>query len=341
LLPSGIPSKATDCLVVGVWTKGGLSAQAKALDEQLNGDITHVLDSGDVSGKVGDLLFLHPRSGAAKRVLLVGCGDEGKLDARNYRKAVNGALKAIIKTGAKDVVFTLAELALSDRDAAWATTLLAQEAGNAVYQYDHTKSQKKPALKLKAIAVTSAANADKKTLTAALKLGESVSNGMSAARELGNLPGNVCTPTYLADTASKLAAAHSSVTVEILNEKQMEKLGMGSLLSVSAGSDQEARLIVIEYKGARKADAKPHVLVGKGITFDTGGISLKPGLGMDEMKFDMCGAASVIGTMTAVAELGLNLNVVGVIASAENMPSGGATKPGDIVTSMSGQTIEI
>jgi len=341
LLSSGIPPKATDCLVVGVWTKNGLTAQARALDEQLDGDLKRVIDSGDLSGKIGELLFLHPRAGAAKRVLLVGCGDEDKLDARNYRKAVIGALKAILKTGAKDATFTLAELPLKDRDAAWAVALIAQEAGNAAYQYDHTKSQKKPAHKLKAVAVTAPADANRKSCNEALKLGESIANGMSAARELGNLPGNFCTPTYLADTATKLAAAHDSVTTKVLNEKQMEKLGMGSLLSVSAGSAQEARLIVIEYKGAKKADARPHVLVGKGITFDTGGISLKPGLGMDEMKFDMCGAASVIGTMTAVAELGLPINVIGVIAAAENMPNGKATKPGDIVTSMSGQTIEV
>jgi leucyl aminopeptidase len=174
-----------------------------------------------------------------------------------------------------------------------------------------------------------------------VKLGASIALGVSTAKELGNLPGNICTPTYLADTAVKLATQYKTISTKVLTEAQMKKLGMGSLLSVSAGSAEEAKLIVMEYKGAAKADSKPVVLVGKGITFDTGGISLKPGLGMDEMKYDMGGAASVIGTMTAIAELGLKLNVVGVIAAAENMPGGKATKPGDIVTSMSGQTIEI
>ena len=341
LLPASTATKATDCLVLGVWTKGKLTAQATAADQLLDGEISRVVGSGDVSGKIGDSLFIHPRSGDAKRILLVGCGDEGALDARNYRKLVNAAIKALLKSTAKDAVFTLAELPLKDRDATWATTLLVQECDNCAYQYDQTKSKKKPVHALKAIALSAAAEANRKAVTEALKAGESIAKGVSAAKELGNLPGNICTPTYLADTAVKLAGHYKSLTTKVLTEKQMEKLGMGSLLSVSAGSKEEAKLIIIEYKGATKADSKPYVLVGKGITFDTGGISLKPGLGMDEMKFDMCGAASVIGTMTAVAELGLGINVIGVIAAAENMPSGKATKPGDIVTSMSGQTIEI
>ncbi|MEZ5528288.1 MAG: leucyl aminopeptidase [Gammaproteobacteria bacterium] len=341
LLNTPFASKTTDCLVIGVWTKGKLSAQASALDETLGGDIARIVNTGDVSGKVGDTLFVHPQGCAAKRVLLVGCGDEGALDARNYRKLVNAAVKALLKSNARDAVFTLAELPLKDRDLSWATTQLVQECDNCAYQYDQTKSKKKPALSLKSVAVTMAANANRKLLSEALKLGAAVGKGMSTARDLGNLPGNVCTPSYLASTATDLASQYKSLHTKVLNEKQMEKLGMGSLLSVSAGSKEEAKLIVIEYKGSSKVGSKPYVLVGKGITFDTGGISLKPGAGMDEMKFDMCGAASVVGTMKAVAELGLKINVIGVIASAENMPSGKATKPGDIVTSMSGQTIEI
>lgn len=341
LLTTSFASKSTDCLVIGVWTKGKLSAQGSILDESLGGEITRIVDTGDVSGKVGDTLFVHPKGCAAKRVLLVGCGDEGALDARNYRKLVNAAVKAVLKSNARDAVFTLAELPLKDRATSWAVTMLTQECDNCAYQYDQTKSKKKPALTLKSVAISIPAGANRKVKAEALKLGAAVGKGMSAARELGNLPGNVCTPSYLASTATDLASQYKSLHTKILNEKQMEKLGMGSLLSVSAGSKEEAKLIVIEYKGSTKAGSKPYVLVGKGITFDTGGISLKPGAAMDEMKFDMCGAASVIGTMTAVAELGLKINVIGVIAAAENMPSGTATKPGDIVTSMSGQTIEI
>jgi len=341
LLTTAVTSKATDCLVLGVWTRGRLSAPAAACDKALEGALTRVVASGDVNGKIGDTLLVHPLSGAAKRILLVGCGDEGALDARSYRKLVSASIKAVLKTTAKDAVFTLAELPLKDRDIAWATTLLVQECDNNTYQYDQTKSKKKPEYTLKTVSVSAASAETRKAQTEGLKLGASIALGVSTAKELGNLPGNICTPTYLADTAVKLATQYKTISTKVLTEAQMKKLGMGSLLSVSAGSVEEAKLIVMEYKGAAKADSKPVVLVGKGITFDTGGISLKPGPGMDEMKYDMGGAASVIGTMTAIAELGLKLNVVGVIAAAENMPGGKATKPGDIVTSMSGQTIEI
>src|SRR5690606_25789192 len=173
-----------------------------------------------------------------------------------------------------------------------------------------------------------------------LTLGSAIAKGVNLARNLGDLPGNICTPTYLANEAKRLARNQPRLSAKILEEKQTKELGMGALLSVSAGSDEPAKLIVLEYRGGGKNDA-PVALVGKGITFDTGGISLKPGAGMDEMKYDMCGAASVLGTFQTLLELQLPLNVVGIIPASENMPNGRATKPGDIVTSMSGQTIEI
>tara|TARA_R100001377_G_scaffold60801_1_gene36952 strand:+ start:1414 stop:2898 length:1485 start_codon:yes stop_codon:yes gene_type:complete len=340
LLNSTTTAKATDCLVIGVWTKGKLTAPAGALDDALAGELRRVVATGDISGKVGDTLYVHPSAGKAKRVLLVGCGEESALEARSYRKAVNAAIKALFKSNAKDAVMTLAELPIKDRDGAWALSMLVQECESSTYQYDQTKSKKMAAYALKSVACSTPKGANRSAMNEALKAGLAIGNGMNTAKELGNLPGNVCTPKYLASTATKLAAKHKTLTTKILNEKQMQKLGMGSLLSVSAGSKEEAKLIVIEYKGG-KATSKPYVLVGKGITFDTGGISLKPGGAMDEMKFDMCGAASVLGTMTAVAQMGLKINVVAVIAAAENMPSSTATKPGDVVTSMSGQTIEI
>ena len=341
LLNTSPAAKATDCLVIGVWTKGKLTAPAAALEESLLGELRRVVATGDISGKIGDTLTVHPSTGKAKRVLLIGCGDEDALEARSYRKALNAAAKALLKSNSKDAIVTLAELPIKDRDGPWAVSMLVQECDNCAYQYDQTKSKKKPPYTLKSIACSTLKSANRKAMTEAMKAGNAIANGISTAKELGNLPGNVCTPTYLASAATKLAKKHNSITTKILTEKQMQKLGMGSLLSVSAGSKEEAKLIVMEYKGNSKATSKPYVLVGKGITFDTGGISLKPGGAMDEMKFDMCGAASVMGTMTAVAELGLKINVIGVIAAAENMPSSTATKPGDVVTSMSGQTIEI
>jgi len=341
LIAAASAPKATDCLVVAVGAKGKLSAAAQSLDMALGGELGRVIGTGDISGKLGETLFVHPIVSTAKRILLVGCGDENKLNARQFRTMATAAIRAVLSTKAKDVVFTLADLAITDRSPAWAVTLLVQETENNTYQYDQTKSKKAPALALKNVAVRSPEGANPKYMKDAIKAGESIGLGMSAAKELGNLPGNICTPTFIADTATKLAKGYSSLTTKVLDEKQMKKLGMGSLLSVSAGSIEEAKLIVIEYKGAKKADSKPYVLVGKGVTFDTGGISIKGGAGMDEMKYDMCGAASVIGTLKAVAELGLPINVIGVIAAAENMPSDRATKPGDVVTSMSGLTIEV
>jgi leucyl aminopeptidase len=333
--------KATDCLVVAVGAKGKLSAAAQTLDTLLKGELKRVVSSGDIEGKLGETLFVHPSEGNAKRILLVGCGEESKLDARKFRTMATAAIQAVLKSKAKDAVFTLADLTVSDRSTAWAVTYLVQEAENCSYRFDQTKSKKNAVPALKSIAISSPAGTKPKDMKDAIKAGESIGLGMSAAKDLGNLPGNFCTPTFLAEAATKLAKSYSSLTTKVLNEKQMEKLGMGSLLSVSAGSIEEAKLIVIEYKGAKKADSKPYVLVGKGVTFDTGGISIKGGAGMDEMKYDMCGAASVVGTLKAVAELGLPINVIGVIAAAENMPSDRATKPGDVVTSMSGLTIEV
>jgi leucyl aminopeptidase len=197
----------------------------------------------------------------------------------------------------------------------------------------------KPA-KLKSLTYWANSKAGANAAKKGLAYGASVGNGMNVARQLGNLPANICTPTYLANQAKALAKGQRNVTTNVLSEADMRKLKMGSLLSVSAGSDQPAKLIVIKYQGT-KASVKPTVLVGKAVTFDTGGISLKPGGGMDEMKYDMCGGASVMGVMNALIENQLPVNVVGIIPATENMPNGQATKPGDVVTSMSGQTIEI
>ncbi|HLT64507.1 MAG TPA: leucyl aminopeptidase [Pseudohongiella sp.] len=333
--------KKTDCLVLAVFEKNGPEASALQ-DKALAALAETVFKRGDIKGKAGETLLV-PVAGdsSVERLLLVGMGEAGKLDAKAWRKAVRSAIGALNKSNSRSALVTLTAVAIKDRDADWALTQFAMECSNSQYRYDRTKSKKADAPQLKTITLAAADSLTKKQAEEAIRTGEAISLGMAATRELGNLPGNICTPTYLGEQATELAKRYKSIKVKVLGEKQMEKLGMGSLLSVGRGSKEESRLIVIEYKGASKADSRPYCLVGKGITFDTGGISLKPGGGMDEMKFDMCGAASVIGTLTAVAELGLPINVVGVIASAENMPSSQATKPGDVVTSMSGKTIEI
>ncbi len=332
--------KTTDCLVLGIWEKGGTPTLTAAVDKASDKLIDNVKRSGDIKGKAGDTLWLHiPGKLKAKRLLLVGCGEEKKFDARAYVKAARGAAKALLGSGAKNAIIALPQLPVKDRSEEWAVSQLVREIGATEYRYDQTKSRKADPISLKTVHI--AAGSSRKSLKESVEVGACTANGMNTARELGNLPGNICTPTYLAHFASKLGTKHKNLKTQVLGEKQMQKLGMGSLLSVGHGSIEESKLIVIEHKGAKKADSKPYVLVGKGITFDTGGISLKPGAGMDEMKFDMCGAATVLGTMQAVAELNLPINVTAVIAAAENMPSDRATKPGDIVTSMSGQTIEV
>ena len=331
----------TDCAVVMIWAKGVLSDEAKLIDSVTHRSISKITRSGDFIGKLGETHLIHSPAGAkAKRVLLLGGGDRKKLTAKDAAKALRSGLRVINKLNARQVHFALGSSVVTDRDGVWLAGRLTQESEDLRYRYDHTKSKKNKAIATKSISIATTAGSRRTNVEQALKTGQAIGKAINRAKQLGNLPGNICTPSYLAKEAVALANRHRSINTHILGEKQMARLGMGSLLSVSAGSAEEAKLIVMQHKGA-KADSRPYVLVGKGITFDTGGISLKPGAAMDEMKFDMCGAASVIATMGCVAELKLPINVVGIIASAENMPGSKATKPGDIITSMSGKTIEI
>ena len=336
----------TDCLVIAVAAKNKFSAEAKEIDTASGKRLSSVLENGDFDGSLGTSLMLQGLEGVkAKRVLLVGCGDKAKLSLKEARKLLVSITKSLLSSQAKDAHLALASLALAGADHYWLAERLAQELEDASYSYSTTKSTKAKASALKSISLAAPKGTSKAKIDTAFASGVATGRGINCAKELGNLPGNICTPTYLAQQAIDLAKGNRALTVKVLSEKQMARLGMGSLLSVSAGSSQEAQLIVMEYKGAKvkpKADRPaPHMLVGKGITFDTGGISLKAGAAMDEMKFDMCGAASVIGTMAAVVEMALPIDIVAIVAAAENMPSGKATKPGDVVTSMSGLTIEI
>jgi leucyl aminopeptidase len=276
---------------------------------------------------------------AAERVLLVGLGKESEFGAKAYRDAVRAAVGALADTGAADAHLFLADLPVKDRDVTWKVRHAATVAAESLYRFDAMKSKKTPARTLKRVVIATASKAGAADAARGLAEGRAIGAGMAFAKDLGNLPGNVCTPTHLAESATKLARDWK-LAVEVLERRDMEKLGMNTLLSVAQGSRQPPKFIVLRYNGARKG-AKPVVLVGKGITFDTGGISIKPAPEMDEMKFDMCGAASVLGTFRALAELKPDLNVVGLVPATENMPGGAATKPGDIVTSMSGQTVEI
>jgi leucyl aminopeptidase len=326
--------------VVGVYEQRKLTPSAKILDQASDGALTHLLKRGDIDGKAGSTLLFHAPAGlVCERILLVGLGKENEVTDKAYRDAVRAAIKAVSGTGAGEAAVYLAEVPVGQRDIDWKIEQAALVAGDALYTFDQLKSEKskdKPALR-KLVLMVAADSV--KAAEAAVARGQAIVNGVNLAKDLGNLPGNYCTPTYLADQARVLAKG-SNLKVQVLEQKEIEKLGMGSFLSVAMGSDQPPKFIVMQYHGGAKNE-KPVVLVGKGITFDSGGISIKPAAEMDEMKYDMCGAASVLGTMQAVAELKLPLNVVGLIPTCENLPSGSANKPGDIVTSMSGQTIEV
>ena len=326
------------CIAVGIFENGKLSAAAKSLDTK--GAVSGAIKSGDISGKAGSTLLLHAPAGtAAERIVLIGMGAEDKVSDRNFISAVKAAGRVFATLGANDALLALPLDAATGRDSDWSIRTAAITLRENLFRSDELKSQKdnnKGGVKKLAFAVDASHAAAAK---AALAQGVALANGMDLAKNLGNLPPNICTPTYLATTAKKLAKEFK-LGVEVLDRKQLEALKMGSFLSVTNGSIEPPKFIVLKHMGG-KAKAAPVVLVGKGITFDTGGISLKPGSGMDEMKYDMCGAASVLGTFRAIAEMHLKLNVIAVIPTCENMPSGSATRPGDIVTSMSGQTIEI
>jgi leucyl aminopeptidase len=328
------------CVVAGVFESRKLSAAAEALDRASGGALRALVKRGDMDGKAGTIRLLYKtRRVSAERILLVGLGKEAEFGAKAYRDAVRAAVGALADTGASDAHVFLADLPVKDRDLAWKVRHATTVAAETLYRFDAMKSKKSPVRTLKRVTIATASKAGAADAARGLAEGRAIGAGIAFARDLGNLPGNVCTPTHLAESATKLAREWK-LGVEVLERRDMEKLGMNTLLSVAQGSRQPPKFIVLRYNGAARS-AQPVVLVGKGITFDTGGISIKPAPEMDEMKFDMCGAASVLGTFRALAELKPEINVVGLVPATENMPGGAATKPGDIVTSMSGQTVEV
>ena len=329
------------CLILGVYEGCQLTPSGKALDKLTGGVLGKQLARGDLSGRSGQTLFLYDLPGLmAPRLLLIGCGKPSGLSVSQYRAAVTSATQALTDAGIKDAISYLAEVEVVERAIAWKIQHGSEAIIHNLYRFNQLKSEKNgkpPSLSKLCWHVSDSKQL--KSCQRAAKIGLAVGNGMVLSRDLGNLPGNICTPTYLAARAKKLAS-HFGLKVKVLEQKQMQTLGMGSLLSVSRGSRQPPKFIVLEYHGAKKPGISV-ALVGKGITFDAGGISIKSAAAMDEMKFDMCGAASVLGALHAAAELQLPINIVGLIPSCENLPDGNANKPGDVVTSMSGQTIEI
>lgn len=338
-IKNGSPEKLrTDCLIVGVFEGKKLTETAKLIDGLAEKAVSAALKSGDLEGKTGSTLLLRQLAGvSAPRVLLVGLGKSDELTAVALRKAFRAALKAL-PAGVESIATDLAGLALKDVMVAQKVSALVEVTLDATYQVNAVKEKKAEPHPLQQV-VLLVEKADTAAAEAGLKQGESLGKGVALAKDLGNLPPNICTPVYLGKQAEKLAKDYG-FKVEVLEQSDIEKLKMGSFLGVTRGSEEPPRFIVLQHLKGKKSQ-KPVVLVGKGITFDTGGISLKPGADMDEMKYDMCGAAAVLGVFKAIGALELPLNVVGLIPTCENMPSGRATKPGDVLTSMSGQTIEV
>ena len=336
----------TGCLVLGVYKDGGagattLTRAAQLADRAASGAIRGALAQGDLSARAGSTLLLRALPGlAADRVLLVGLGEQKEFGETQFRDAVRAAAAALKDIGAKDATVFLADQKVGRRRAAWIVRQIVLGWREAFYRFDQLKTQQKPPAPTLAT-VTLGLLRGPVTLQAqaALKEATATAEGAELARTLGNLPSNHCTPGYLAEEAKKLGAQYK-LKVEVLERRDMEKLGMGALISVTKGSHEPPKLIVLHYQGAAKK-AKPLVFVGKGITVDTGGISLKPGAEMDEMKFDMSGAGSVLGVMRALAGMRAPVNAIGVVPACENMPGGAASKPGDIVKTLDGQTVEI
>ena len=343
---SGAPESAqTGCLVLGVH-KGAngtheLTRATQAADRAARGALQSVLALGDLSGRLGSTLLLRAVDGIkAERVLLVGLGEKAKFGEGAYRDAVRSATNVLKDIGAKQAVLALCEVKIGRRTPAWNVRHAVLGVRDALYRFDQLKSAKAPpAPALSQIALFVGAQAPGAQAQNALKEAIATADGVDLARTLGNLPSNHCTPTHLAEVATKMAKEFK-LGVEVLERKDMERLGMGSFLSVTRGSREAPKFIVLRHDGGAKR-AKPVVLVGKGITFDTGGISLKPAAEMDEMKYDMSGAGSVLGAIRALAGMKARVNVIGLVPACENMPGGLATKPGDIVKALDGQTIEI
>ncbi|HZF17583.1 MAG TPA: leucyl aminopeptidase [Steroidobacteraceae bacterium] len=333
---------AGDCAVVGVYDGGTLSASARELDRLAGGRLAALVERGDFTGKPGDTLLVGDLgAGAPARAILVGLGGKAAFNRRSLRRALIAAFQAITRTGARHANLALAAEPVKGLDAYARGRLVAELAELALYRIPDLKTAPKPALP--PLASVTLPVSDAKSARAAergIRHGSAIANGIRQARDLGNLPANVCTPGYLVGAARALGKRFRKLKLTIHGPAEIARLKMGAFRAVAQGSVEPAQLIVMEYRGAPRS-AAPVVLVGKGITFDSGGISLKDPGGMDEMKFDMCGAASVFGALTACAELALPINVVGIVATCENMPDGRAVKPGDIVTTMSGQTVEV
>lgn len=340
----GSEKQPSDCVVVGVFESGVLSPSAESINTISNGYLKHLPQHADLQGKAEQSLLLHhvPHV-SAKQVLLIGCGKTSELDERRYKKLIKKMVNTLKDNGVRNACCYLTELKVEGKDIYWKIRFAVETIQDALYCFDQFKSKKTPPSALLDQITFAVSPGEKDRSEVAIQQALAIASGMKATRDLANMPPNICNASYLANSAHQLANDFKeNVKCSVLNEEEMKKLGMNAYLAVGQGSENESLMSIIEYKNsAVSPDMKPIVLVGKGMTFDSGGISIKPSESMDEMKYDMCGAATVFGVMRVVAELNLPLYVIGVLAGSENMPGGRAYRPGDILTTLSGQTVEV
>ena len=327
----------TECLVIGVTNGGDLSASARDVEEASGGEISRLLETGDIETGLGKTTLLHRVNGvAAQRVLVAGYGKPEKLDQPRFDRACQAAGKTLRDHALTSGHVCIHDLEFGANDLQWRLRQAALAVHRANYLYTVTKEPKDGS----PVPLESVSFSGDKSLEAAIVQAQGFALGIAKARLLGDLPPNICNPAYLEQEASSIAKQYDKVEVEILEEENMAELGMDALLGVSRGSTNAAKLIVLKYSGAA-ADQQPTVLVGKGVTFDSGGLSLKSGQNMMQMKYDMCGAASVLGAFLSCTELRLPVNLICIVAAVENMPDADAYRPGDVLSSMSGKTIEV
>ena len=339
-LQGDVSQQESPCLVLCINQNKDLNEAAQSINQASSQLIDAVFESGDFKGKLTSTLLIPVTSGIkAQRLLLVGTGKD-ILSSKDFIKLASTIASQLKSGHCSEATIDIESVEVKGRNQQWKAEQLAIALHNSLYKYDQTKSKSESdeddATELQAISWIG-----HQDVNAAFTKGLAIAQGISIAKDLGNLPGNICTPSYLAEQAETLADESDLIKTTILDEKELEAMGAGAFVSVAKGSSESGKIIIMQYQGAKDKNAAPHMILGKGITFDTGGISLKPGAGMDEMKYDMCGAASVLGTMAAIAELKPEINVLGMITSAENMPAGHASKPGDVVTTLSGKTVEI
>ncbi|BAH83154.1 leucyl aminopeptidase [Candidatus Ishikawella capsulata] len=333
----------TACIMVGIFTSYGLSLTAKELDKLSNNYLSNLLKKGELDGTIGtNLLLYNVPNIPIERVLLVGCGEESNIDAIQYKKIITTTINTLKSTCVPEVVCFLNEIYVRDCDNYWKIRHAIESTAESLYDFNQLKSTQNIIRHNLNSMIFNVSSYELKNAQNAIQHGLAVVTGVREAKNLSNLPPNICNARYLALKACQLSEQYSKkIKTSLIDKKKMEELGMNAYLAVGAGSHNEPLMSVIEYKGDKNPDAHPIVLIGKGLTFDSGGISIKPSQAMDEMKYDMCGAASVYGVMCMVAKMNLPLNILGILAGCENMPDGRAMRPGDVLTTMSGKTVEV